>query len=312
MKLSEHLILSAFPVVLFLMIASPSIGQRSFLLRDEGLSQLSYVNLEYPEKNWHQSIPKGRDIQLVGGGLVLIGTENGYEERFIKSGEKINEVTNYPGTIAARRLRNKNTMLVGLNWQDQKGITLMEINKGGGIVATINYPDFEYARLVRETPQGTFLITANYLVLEGDRKGNIIWKAQIGGRENPHAWQAIRLHDGKTMVAGGYGGSIQIFNAKSTLVKAICGPEEEKGNFYSGLQILENGNIVVTNWQGHGPNQGELGTQLLEFSPEGNLVWSWKQDPEHFSSLQGVIILDGLDVNKLYVENEQGVLAPVE
>ena len=298
--------------VLFLVITLPSIGQRSFLLRDEGLSQLSYINLEKPGKNWHQPIPKGRDIQLVGDGLVLIGTENGYEERSIKSGEKVKEVADFPGTIAARRLRNGNTMLVGLNWQDQKGITLVETNNDGDIVSTINYPDFEYARLVRETPNGTFLITANYLVLEGDREGKIIWKAQIGGRENPHAWQAIRLPNGKTMVAGGYGGSIQIFNSKSILVKAICGPEEERGNFYSGLQILKNGNIVVTNWQGHGPNQGELGTQLLEFSPEGKLVWSWKQDPEHFSSLQGVIMLDGLDVNKLHIENEKGVLAPVE
>ncbi|MEQ9218050.1 MAG: PQQ-binding-like beta-propeller repeat protein [Cyclobacteriaceae bacterium] len=285
---------------------------RSFLLRDEGKSQLSLVDLGSAKNNWHQSVPKGRDLQLVGNDLVLIGTENGYEERSIKTGKLVSRVDGFPGTIAARRLKNKNTILVGLNWQDKEGITLIELDKSGGVVSTINYPGFDYARLVRETPKGTFLITSNQLVIEGNREGEIIWKAQIGGRENPHAWQAIRLTDGRTIVAGGYGGSIQVFNNKSTLVRAFCGPEEERGNFYSGLQILQNGNIVVTNWQGHGPDQGNLGTQLLEFSPEGKLIWSWNQDPNYFSSLQGVIILDGLNTGKLHVENEAGVLTPVD
>ncbi len=285
---------------------------RSFLLRDEGKSQLSLVDLGNTKKSWHQPVPKGRDLQLVGNDLVLIGTENGYEERSIKTGKVVSQVNGFPGTIAARRLKNKNTILVGLNWQDKEGITLIELDKSGGVVSTINYPGFDYARLVRETPKGTFLITSNQLVIEGNRDGEIIWKAQIGGRENPHAWQAIRLTDGKTIVAGGYGGSIQVFNNKSTLVRAFCGPEEERGNFYSGLQILQNGNIIVTNWQGHGPDQGDLGTQLLEFSPEGKVIWSWKQDPKYFSSLQGVIILDGLNTSKLHVENEAGVMTPVD
>ena len=306
-----------FPFLLTIFILSVQFAtcqdrdMRRFLLRDEGKSQLSLVDLGNPGNNWHQSVPKGRDLQLVGEDLVLIGTENGFEERSIKTGKLVNQVINFPGTIAARRLRNKNTLLVGLNWQDKEGITLVEINKLGDIVSSISYPGFDYARLVRETQKGTFLITSNQLVIEGSREGEIIWKAQIGGRENPHAWQAIRMPEGKTIVAGGYGGSIQVFNSKSTLVKAFCGPEEERGNFYSGLQILQNGNIVVTNWQGHGPNQGKLGTQLLEFSPEGKLIWSWKQDPNYFSSLQGVIVLDGLDTSRLHVENEIGVLAPL-
>jgi hypothetical protein len=52
--------------------------------------------------------------------------------------------------------------------------------------------------------------------------------------------------------------------------------------------------------------------QLLEYTPGGKLVWSWKQDAEKFSSLQGVIVLNGLDINRLHVENSAGVLVPVE
>jgi hypothetical protein len=52
--------------------------------------------------------------------------------------------------------------------------------------------------------------------------------------------------------------------------------------------------------------------QLLEYTPGGKLVWSWKQDPEKFSSLQGVIVLDGLDISRMHVEDAEGVLAPVK
>jgi hypothetical protein len=48
---------------------------------------------------------------------------------------------------------------------------------------------------------------------------------------------------------------------------------------------------------------------LLEYDTTGKLIWSWKQDAAFVSSLQHVIVLDGLDFEKLYVESpETGVL----
>jgi hypothetical protein len=92
----------------------------------------------------------------------------------------------------------------------------------------------------------------------------------------------------------------------------IGGPADVHPHFYAGFQILHNGNMVVTNWQGHGPKFGDSGIQLLEYAPAGNLVWSWKQDAEKFSSLQGVIVLDGLDLTMLHIEDGDGKLAPVK
>jgi hypothetical protein len=37
---------------------------------------------------------------------------------------------------------------------------------------------------------------------------------------------------------------------------------------------------MVANWQG--PGFGGQGTQLLEYSGKGDLVWSWKQDAAKF------------------------------
>lgn len=282
---------------------------RKLLLRDEGLSKLSYVDLANPENNWFAPVPAGRDLQLVGKGRVLIGTGTGYEERLIANGNKVFEISSFPGTQTARRLRNGNTLLAGANWQQKEGIVLVEANAKGVIQRSMVFPGFSYVRCIRETTEGTFLVTADDLVFEGDSKGNIIWRAKvIGPPEKPHVWQAVRLGNGQTIASSGYAKNLQVFDAEGNMVSAITGPADVNPNFYAGLQVLANGNYVVANWQGHGPQFGTSGIQLLEYNKSGKLVWSWKQDADKFSSLQGVIVLDGLDLDKLHVENGNGVL----
>jgi outer membrane protein assembly factor BamB len=293
-------------------VYSQSDKGRCLLLRDEGMSQLSYVDMENPGANWYAKVPPGRDLQLIGDGRFLIGTGNGYEEREIKTGNKVFEQTSFEGTISARRLRNGNTLLIGLNWQGKEGIVLIEVDEAGTIHRTIIYPGFPYVRLARETAKGTFLITSDSLVFEGDANGSVIWKAKIESKRRPHSWQALRLADGRTVVSSGYAGNLQVFDAGGTLIKTISGPEEVHPNFYAGLQILPNGDMVVANWQGHGPTHGASGMQVLEYAPDGKLVWSWKQDPAKYSSLQGVIILNGLDLKLMHIEDANGVLAPVK
>lgn len=304
-----------FFVLASLLIVSASFSQktpRHFLLRDEGISQLAYIDEAHPENNWYTPIPTGRDIQLVGNGRVLAGTGNGYEEHDISTGKKVSEVTNFPGTISARRLRSGNTMLVAANWQDKQGIVLVEVNAAGEVQRKIVYPNFSYVRLLRETTAGTFLITADEIVFEGDVSGNIIWQAKIANREKPHAWQALRLANRETVVSTGYAASLQFFGKDGNLINSFTGPAETKPHFFAGMQILPNGNYAVINWQGHGPSFGSSGTQLIEFTPQGKLAWSWQQDATKFSSLHAVIFLDGLNTALLHVEDGSGKLAPVK
>lgn len=305
-------------IVLSTCFVLPALGyaqeknNRRLLLRDEGLSQMSLIDLHNPSANWYLPVPAGRDIQLVGQNRVLLGTGNGYEERDINTGNKLFEVTSFPGTIAARRLRNGHTLLTGANWQGKQGIVLIEIDENAVVKKTIVYPGFSYVRLVRETAAGNFLITSDETVFEGNAAGDIVWRATIVGREKPHAWQALRLANGQTIVSSGYAGNLQFFSADGSLLKTITGPAEVNPVFYAGYQILNNGNIIITNWQGHGPKFGASGIQLLEYTNDGKLVWSWKQDAGKFSSLQAVILLDDLDTRQLHIENEKGILAPVK
>jgi hypothetical protein len=74
-------------------------------------------------------------------------------------------------------------------------------------------------------------------------------------------------------------------------------------SFFAEFQILPNGDIITPNWQGHGTGNGGSGIQVIEFNAAGDVVWYYKQDPAVFSSIQGVLLLDGLDPTKLNVED---------
>ena len=67
-------------------------------------------------------------------------------------------------------------------------------------------------------------------------------------------------------------------------------PDEVSPFFYATFQVLDDGRVMVANWQGHGPENGHKGRQLLEFSAAGKLLNSWS-DPHKISSLQGILIL---------------------
>ena len=86
-------------------------------------------------------------------------------------------------------------------------------------------------------------------------------------------------------------------------------PEKVRPFFYAMFQLLPNGNVLLANWQGHGPGFGNSGVQLLEFHPAGEIVWTWSK-ADLISSLQGVLVLDGLDTARLHDERS-GVMSPV-
>jgi hypothetical protein len=82
--------------------------------------------------------------------------------------------------------------------------------------------------------------------------------------------------------------------------------------FFADVQVMPGGSYVVANWQGHGDFGGQ-GIQLLEYDNTGELVWWWQQEDAFIDSLQYVIVLDGLDLEKLHVESTTtGELEPVD
>ena len=286
---------------------------RDVIVRDEGLCRLSRLDLGFAQPRvWSVEVPPGRDLQLIGSNRVLIGTERGFQEHDLATGAKVAEEMGYPGTLAARRFPDGITVLSGTEWQGNKGITLVELEHSGKIRRHINYPDHPYVRLVRRTATGNYLFTSNRTILEGDREGRIQWQATLHTQlAEPHAWKALRLPSGDTLIAGGYAGSMQIIRSDGSLARSFSAGSAENPFFFCDYQVLPNGHVVVVNWQGHGTDHGAKGRQLLEFNKQGELVWHWQQDASLVSSLQALLVLDGLDTGRLHCEGPEGWLMPV-
>lgn len=287
---------------------------RKLLLRDEALSSLDYVDLADANNNWTVTVPTGRDLQVVGNRRVMIGTDNGYEERSIDDGSFVSEMNSYPGTLTAHRLHDKNTLLAGVDFAGGQGIVLVEVDSAGSEVDRVEFPAYGYVRLVRETTGGHFLVTSDTTIFEGDRDGNVTFTATVQDSTEPHAWKALRIGSNEILVSTGYAASLQIFDNAGAWQQTITGGGSDVNPyFFADVQVLPTGNFVVANWQGHETNLGSSGIQILEYDRQGELVWYWQQDASFISSLQHLVVLDGLDLAKLYVENvDTGVLEAVD
>jgi hypothetical protein len=79
--------------------------------------------------------------------------------------------------------------------------------------------------------------------------------------------------------------------------------------FYAMFQLLPNGDVVVANWHGHLGGHNYDGQQIVEFDPKGAVVWKWGNQA-FVSSLQGVLVLDGLNAAQLYDERN-GLMEPL-
>jgi hypothetical protein len=321
-------------------------SKRRLLVRDEATSRLALVDVGNASNSWDvvldredgpedgdPAVSQGRDLQLVGNCRVLVGTHLGYDEYDLLTHQRVAEVTAFPGTIAAQRLRNKNTLIVGVGtvgapWQGQVGIVLIQVDGTGKVVGSpVVYPG-TYSRLVRETPQGTFLVANNQQVFEGDATGVVLSPTFIVPQDfssAPQAWMGVRITTPsgarETIVATGNDARLRIYNADGSIRKTITGGTGQVTGgalgveplFFAGLQVLPNGNYLVTNSSGSVSGNFTKRLPILEYNPAGALVWYWG-DPAYADRLSGIhaaLVLDGLDPTKLNVEGTDGKLTIV-
>jgi hypothetical protein len=283
-----------------------------FLAIDEGLSRLLHIDESEPSRDWMVPIghPQARDMQIVGDGRVLIGHHHGWSEFEISSGRLLFEFTGYEGVTAVRRQPGGQTIVAGVDIAGASGVVVIELDAGHAEVRRVVYPG-DYVRLIRQTEQGTLLMSCNDRIREADLVGNYLREYPVQGFY--HAWKALRLPEGGLMVSAGYGAFMVELDKEGREVRRFGAredvPAEVNPFFYAMFQILPSGNVVLANWQGHGPGFGESGIQLIEFDATGLMVWAWS-DAARISSLQGVIVLDGLDLARPHDER-RGVMAPI-
>jgi len=273
---------------------------------DANGGQLLYLNKTTPSRNWTVNSGSGRDLQLVGNGRVMLGKSSGWEEYQLSNGMRVASVSSLSSSQAAHRLADGLTMVASTSGDN---ILLRFANATGAVQRQITYKGYNYVRYVRPTAGGTYMVTADDKVFEGNDQGEVIWEVTIPGGSGRHVWKAMRFANGDTGITTGYDKKLRIYGADRTLKQTIGGGAEVTPlipKFFADFHVMPNGNYFVVNSQADSPDPGS--TQLLEFSPAGALVWQQKQ-PNGVGSLEAAIVLDGLDTSKLHVEPE-GVIVP--
>ena len=279
-------------------------SQHEFIAIDEGHATLLHVAERDQSKNWLVPIgqPAARDLQLVGGGKILVGHHHGYSEFDIALGRLVKEFKSLAGVTAVRRQPNGHTIIAGVDLPRTKGVVVLELDANDREIHRALFPG-DYVRLIRQTKDDTYLMSCNDRIREGSRDGKYLREFPVAGFY--HAWKSLRLPNGNLIVTAGYGAFVVELDASGKIIRKFGGkefvPEKVRPFFYAMFQLLPNGNLVLANWQGHGPGLGQSGVQLLEFNPAGEIVWTWSQ-ADLISSLQGVLVLDGLDTDTLHDE----------
>jgi hypothetical protein len=281
---------------------------RELIVYDDSNGRLLYLNSATPSLNWASSSGAGRDVQLVGNGRVMLGKADGWDEYRVSDGVKVSGQHGFPGTDDTCRLADGNTLLASVSGTS---ILLKMVDGSGQAQTTITYPGFSYVRMVRPTATGTYMVTADTIVFEGNAQGKILWQVTPAGGK--HVWKAMRLANGNTAISTGYGATLVIYDSAGKLVQTIGGAAQPNAAqiapwFYTDFQVMPNGGFFVVNSQADRTMDNSV--QLLEYDASGALIWQQKQ-PIGVRTLEEGIVIDGLDTTKLYVEPQgQLVAAP--
>jgi hypothetical protein len=261
---------------------------------DEGRQQMSLVDTATSTFRWTLDLsayPLARDLQRLDERRVLVGFDRGYFELDIATGAVLSVNGRWREVTGAIRRSDGSTLVTGFNLDGSGGVNVLTVDAGGAI-AKCARRDGDYVRLMRATPQGSYLLCTNDHILE--TTPDLVALRQFRAPGFEHAWKAERLDDGSTLVSAGYGAFMALFDRDGACVERFGArgqvPEAVAPFFYASYQRLGNGHLLVANWQGHGPDNGHKGAQLLEFGPDRQLVGSWSAG-SRISSLQGILVV---------------------
>jgi hypothetical protein len=262
---------------------------------DEGCQTIFRFDTESKQFKWKKSLedfPTARALQKIKNNRVLVGFDRGYFEINTEDGQ-ITHVSNERKNITcAIRTKNGETLLTGLDLEGDKGICVITLDKDDKLIKKVSKPG-DYVRLMSLSNKGTYLLSTNNCVSETDQNLNLIKTYEAKGFL--HCWQSLQLENGKTIISSGYGAYMAIFNQDGKLEKTFGEkkdlPKEIEPFFYASFRLTKDNTILVANWEGHGPNNGSKGRQLIHFDINGNYLESISFEKE-ISSLQGLLILD--------------------
>ncbi|MBF0196808.1 MAG: hypothetical protein HQL32_03825 [Planctomycetes bacterium] len=262
---------------LLLIISSNLFGQEAkhiFVCVDNHKSEYTvyYVNEFEPTKNWTFKTPKKpRDLQLWNDNrTVLVSQDNGAIELDIATGQPTGfKITGHRGVTSARRLKDGRILIGGSG-----KIKLLDAQ--GEFIRNIPLPKTPKAeiRLMEVSENNTlfYSCTSPYCLVEIDLEGQVLQQVPLPQK----GYKQYQIENGNFLVSGGPAASLYEIDNKGKIINTWGG----KNNFpelqlwdCSGWDQLDNGNIVMTCWHGHGYKGS--GPDIVEFNADNQALWSW-------------------------------------
>jgi hypothetical protein len=268
--------------------ADPNPICHEFFANDNAFNQINYVNEFDPSKNWTKpvgapgSVNSPRQVEMVdnpaatNGKAIMVSVNTGYQEFDMLTGERLVDQTQLglTGVRGAVRLANGDTILgVGDN-------KLRTVSSTGALGAECTLPGSgsDSLRVINRDPAtGNFLLGRLLDVFIVNSQCQEQWTAKLP--TGSKAYSVFPRAEGGVYATTGAPSTIVAFdNAGQIVGQPIGGKSEHPGlglDFFSGFEILPNGNFVAANWQGHVTAPAQDTPHLVEFKPDNTLVWKW-------------------------------------
>jgi len=248
---------------------------------------------------WEYPAIHCNDIWMLPNGNVLFNTGNGVKE-VTRDKQIVFQYESKSDIYACQRLSNGNTFI-----GESNSGKLLEVAPDGRVVKQISLiPDSmdagsAFMRNARKLVNGNYLV-AHYgldVVREYDSKGKMIMEIPVKG--GPHS--VVRLPGGNTLVAcSDHNGDPKVveFDPKGKIVWQLL-KNDLPGielKFMTGLQRLQNGNTVMTNWLGH--NNFGKAPHAIEVTRDKKVVWIYNNN-SFIQTMSSIQLIDSGKVFKL-------------
>jgi hypothetical protein len=262
--------------------------EHRFLCVDNGANRLIHVDQLNRGRDWSVALPKGaRDMQLVDDDVVLVSHGSGAGEYSLKDGRLLKVVADgYKNINSLRRLPDGGTMLVS-----RSGDVYL-LDKSGRQIKTFRIRhDALDLRLARFNAAGNLMVVQTgepRCLIEAGMDGKVLRTVPVSGK----GYRAHELKSGNILISVGDSVKVIEVDPKGEVVRFVGGKDKHAGlglDFFSGFDVLANGNIVAANWLGHG-RQGTA-PHLFEFDAENNVVWSW-EDHKAAKQVTNVLVIE--------------------
>jgi len=241
---------------------------------------------------WQYPAEQCNELWVLTNGNLLFNTGKGVKEVTRKK-EVVFVYESKSEIFACQRLADGNTFIGECN----TGL-LLEVTPAGQIVKKIKLlPDgadggHGFMRNARKLENGNYLVAHYDLdkVCEYGPAGQLVREIPVKG--GPHS--VIRLPNGNTLIAcsdhNGEPGVVEVDESGSVVWQLrkneLPGIELK---FMTGMEILPNGNIVLTNWLGH--NHFGEAPHAFEITRDKKVVWMYN-DHSIIKTMSSIQILD--------------------